>query len=241
MHGDLGDVDDQSVKKLGIVGAGFMGAGIAYVSAKAGIGVVLLDQNQDGADKGKSYSASLMDKAISRGKASETDKEALLGLINATADYDALKGCDLIIEAVFENRDLKSTVLPEAESRLRRGAIMSSNTSTLPITGLAKSVKRPKDFVGVHFFSPVDKMNLVEIIVGKKTGDKAVAKALDYVRQIRKTPIVVNDSRGFFTSRVVTTYLSEGHHMLGRRHSGGADRERRTDGRYAGRSAFPER
>jgi 3-hydroxyacyl-CoA dehydrogenase/enoyl-CoA hydratase/3-hydroxybutyryl-CoA epimerase len=208
------DIEDQSVRKLGIIGAGFMGAGIAYVSARAGLQVVLIDRDQDNADKGKAHSAQLMDKAISRGKASEADKEALLGLITASNDYDALKGCDLVIEAVFENRDLKSTVLPEAESRLKRGAIMSSNTSTLPITGLSKYVKRPKDFIGVHFFSPVDKMMLVEIIVGKKTGDAAIAKALDYVRQIRKTPIVVNDSRGFFTSRVVTTYLGEGHHML---------------------------
>ena len=168
----------------------------------------------ESAEKGKAYSAQLMDKAISRGKASEADKEALLGQITPSDDYDALKGCDLVIEAVFENRELKSSVLPEAEGRLKRGAIMSSNTSTLPITGLAKYVKRPKDFIGVHFFSPVDKMMLVEIIVGKKTGDAAVAKALDFVRQIRKTPIVVNDSRGFFTSRVVTTYLGEGHFML---------------------------
>ncbi len=208
------ETDEQSVKKLGIVGAGFMGAGIAYVSAKAGLEVVLLDRDQAGASKGKAHSAGLMDKAIARGKASETDKTALLGQITATDDYDALKGCDLVIEAVFENRELKSDVLPQAEIRLKPGAIMSSNTSTLPITGLAKYVKRPKDFIGVHFFSPVDKMNLVEIIVGKRTGDTAIAKALDYVRQIKKTPIVVNDSRGFFTSRVVTTYLGEGHHML---------------------------
>ena len=208
------EIEDQSVRKLGIVGAGFMGAGIAYVSARAGLEVVLLDRDQTGADKGKAYSAGLMDKAIARGKASDADKTALLGQITPTTDYDALTGCDLVIEAVFENRDLKAEVLPEAESRLKRGAIMSSNTSTLPITGLAKNVKRPKDFVGVHFFSPVDKMNLVEIIVGKRTGEAAIAKALDYVRQIKKTPIVVNDSRGFFTSRVVTTYLGEGHQML---------------------------
>ena len=206
--------DDMSVKKLGIIGAGFMGAGIGFVSAKAGIEVVLVDRDQASADTGKDHSAKLMDKAISRGKASEADKDAVLSLITATADYDALKGCDLVIEAVFENRELKSKVLPEAESRLKRGAIMASNTSTLPITGLAGYVKRPKDFIGVHFFSPVDRMMLVELIVGKKTGEKALAKALDYVRQIRKTPIVVNDSRGFFTSRVVMTYISEGHHML---------------------------
>ena len=205
---------DSSVKKLGIIGAGFMGAGIAFVSAKAGIDVVLIDRDQARADKGKAHSAGLMDKAISRGNASEDGKSALLDKITATSAYDALKGCDLVIEAVFENRDLKSAVLPEAENQLKRGAIMASNTSTLPITGLAKYVKRPRDFIGVHFFSPVDRMNLVEIIVGKKTSDAAIAKALDYVRQIRKTPIVVNDSRGFFTSRVVVTYIGEGHQML---------------------------
>ncbi|HHI82872.1 MAG TPA: 3-hydroxyacyl-CoA dehydrogenase [Rhizobiales bacterium] len=208
------DVPPSRVKKLGVIGAGFMGAGIAYVSASAGIEVVLVDRDVEAAERGKAHSASLMDKQISRGRASEAAKEKLLGLIAATADYKDLEGCDFVIEAVFENRELKAKVLPDAESRLGKGAILASNTSTLPITGLAEYIERPQDFIGVHFFSPVEKMMLVEIIVGEKTGDEALARALDYVRQIRKTPIVVNDSRGFFTSRVVMTYIAEGHHML---------------------------
>jgi 3-hydroxyacyl-CoA dehydrogenase/enoyl-CoA hydratase/3-hydroxybutyryl-CoA epimerase len=208
------DVPQSKVKKLGIIGAGFMGAGIAYVSALAGIEVVLLDRDQQGADKGKDYSAGLMDGQIKRGRADEAKKAALLGQIRATADYADLAGCDLVIEAVFENRELKSKVLPQVEAQLQEGAIVSSNTSTLPITGLAEYVERPTDFIGIHFFSPVEKMKLVELIMGEKTSDRALAKALDFVRQIRKTPIVVNDSRGFFTSRVVMTYISEGHFML---------------------------
>jgi len=207
-------VNERKVKKLGIIGAGFMGAGIAYVSALAGIEVVLLDRDMEGAEKGKNYSAGLMDKQINRGRTTNDNKTTLLSLIKASADYDDLEGCDLVIEAVFENRELKANVLPQAESKLQTGAIMASNTSTLPITGLAEYVERPADFIGVHFFSPVEKMKLVELIVSEKTSDEALATALDYVHQIRKTPIVVNDSRGFFTSRVVMTYIAEGHHML---------------------------
>ena len=202
------------VKKLGILGAGFMGAGVAYVSARAGIEVVLVDRDMESADKGKAHSAGLMDRDIAKGRAGEADKAALLGRITASADVADFAGADLVIEAVFENRELKAEMLPKAEAQLKKGAILASNTSTLPITGLSKAVKRPKDFIGIHFFSPVHKMQLVEIILGKKTGDAALAKALDFVRQIRKTPIVVNDSRGFFTSRVVSTYIAEGHHML---------------------------
>jgi len=202
------------VERLGILGAGFMGAGIAYVSAGVGIEVVLLDRDLESAEKGKAHSASLMDREIAKGRADSAAKDALLSRIRATADYDDLRGCDLVIEAVFETRDIKAQVLPRAEERLEPGAILASNTSTLPITGLAGYTKRPSHFVGIHFFSPVDRMQLVEIIVGKKTSDETLARALDYVRQIRKTPIVVNDSRGFFTSRVVMTYMAEGHHML---------------------------
>ncbi len=202
------------VKKLGVLGAGFMGAGIAHVAARAGIEVVLVDRDQASADKGKAHSAGLMDRDIAKGRASEADKQAILARITPSADVADFAGADLVIEAVFENRALKGELLPKAEAQLGKGAILSSNTSTLPISGLAQAVKRPKDFIGIHFFSPVHKMQLVEIILGKKTGDQALAKALDFVRQIRKTPIVVNDSRGFYTSRVVSTYIAEGHHML---------------------------
>ncbi len=202
------------VKKLGVLGAGFMGAGIAHVAARAGIEVVLVDRDMESADKGKAHSAGLMDRDIARGRASEADKQQILARITPSADVADFAGTDLVIEAVFENRELKGDLLPKAEAQLAKGAILSSNTSTLPISGLAQVVKRPKDFIGIHFFSPVHKMQLVEIILGKKTGDQALARALDFVRQIRKTPIVVNDSRGFYTSRVVSTYIAEGHHML---------------------------
>jgi 3-hydroxyacyl-CoA dehydrogenase/enoyl-CoA hydratase/3-hydroxybutyryl-CoA epimerase len=202
------------VKKLGLLGAGFMGAGIAYVAARAGTAVVLVDRDAESAEAGKAHAAGLMDAEIARGRASAGDKAEVMARISASADVADFAGADLVIEAVFENRALKGEVLPRAEAQLQRGAILASNTSTLPISGLAQSVRRPKDFIGIHFFSPVHKMQLVEIILGKKTGDGALAKALDFVRQIRKTPIVVNDSRGFFTSRVVSTYIAEGHHML---------------------------
>ena len=202
------------VRKVGILGAGMMGAGIAYVSAKAGMEVVLLDTAIEGAEKGKSYSTKLLDKAISRGRSTKDKKQALLDLIKTTTFYDDLEGCDLIIEAVFEDIDIKAECTRQSEAVIPETAFYASNTSTLPITELAKASKRPNQFIGLHFFSPVDKMPLVEIIVGEKTDDATLATGFDYVGQIGKTPIVVNDSRGFYTSRVFGTYVSEGIAML---------------------------
>ena len=202
------------VSKVGILGAGMMGAGIAYVSAKAGMEVVLLDTAIEGAEKGKSYSTKLLDKAISRGRSTKDKKQALLDLIKTTTSYDDLEGCDLIIEAVFEDIDIKAQCTRQSEAVIPETAFYASNTSTLPITELAKASKRPNQFIGLHFFSPVDKMPLVEIIVGEKTDDATLATGFDYVGQIGKTPIVVNDSRGFYTSRVFGTYVSEGIAML---------------------------
>ncbi len=202
------------VSKVGILGAGMMGAGIAYVSAKAGMEVVLLDTAIEGAEKGKNYSTKLLDKAISRGRSTEEKKQALLDLIKTTTSYDDLEGCDLIIEAVFEDVDIKAECTRKSEAVIPDTAVYASNTSTLPITELAKASKRPNQFIGLHFFSPVDKMPLVEIIVGEETDDATLAKGFDYVGQIAKTPIVVNDSRGFYTSRVFGTYVSEGIAML---------------------------
>jgi len=199
---------------VGILGAGMMGGGIAYVSAKAGIDVVLLDSTQELADKGKAYSQGLLDGAIKKGRSTAEKRDAHLAKIKATTSYDELKGCDLIIEAVFEDRAVKAGVTAEAEKQIAASAVFASNTSTLPITGLAKASERPKNFIGLHFFSPVDKMPLVEIIVGKETSDETLAKGFDYVLQIGKTPIVVNDSRGFYTSRVFGTYVTEGIAML---------------------------
>ena len=201
-------------KKVGILGAGMMGAGIAYVSAKAGIDVVLKDVSQAAADKGKAYSEMLQDKAIKRGRSTPEKKAELLGRIDATDSYDGMADCDLIIEAVFEDRDLKAKVTQDTEAVLPETATFASNTSTLPISGLAQASKRPEQFIGLHFFSPADKMPLVEIIKGEKTNPETLAKAFDYVLQIRKTPIVVNDSRGFYTSRVFATYVNEGMAML---------------------------
>lgn len=203
------------ISKVGILGAGMMGAGIAYVSAKAGMEVVLLDTAIEGAEKGKNYSTKLLDKAISRGRSTEEKKQALLDLIKTTTSYDDLEGCDLIIEAVFEDVDIKAECTRKSEAVIPETAVYASNTSTLPITELAKASKRPNQFIGLHFFSPVDKMPLVEIIVGEETDDATLAKGFDYVGQIAKTPIVVNDSRGFYTSRVFGTYVSEGIAMLG--------------------------
>jgi 3-hydroxyacyl-CoA dehydrogenase/enoyl-CoA hydratase/3-hydroxybutyryl-CoA epimerase len=207
-------IEKSAVKKLGILGAGMMGAGIAYVSAKAGMDVVLLDADQASAEKGKGYSTGLLDKDIARGKSTEAKKAALLSKITPTTDYALLAGCELIIEAVFENVQIKAEVTAKAEAVIPASSIFASNTSTLPITGLAQASKRPGSFIGIHFFSPVDKMPLVEVIVGEKTSDEAIARSLDYIQQIRKTPIVVNDSRGFFTSRVFGTFTSEGARML---------------------------
>ncbi|WP_293577723.1 3-hydroxyacyl-CoA dehydrogenase NAD-binding domain-containing protein [Phaeobacter sp.] len=207
-------IEDQSVKKIGVLGAGMMGAGIALVSAQAGMDVVLIDRDQEAADKGKAYSASYMDKGIKRGKATEEKKEALLSRITATPDLDQLKGCDLIIEAVFEDPSVKAEMTKKVEAIIPEDCIFASNTSTLPITGLAEASVRPEQFIGIHFFSPVEKMFLVEIIKGEKTEDRAVAKALDYVRQIRKTPIVVNDARFFYCNRCIIPYVNEGARMI---------------------------
>ncbi|HMQ41727.1 MAG TPA: 3-hydroxyacyl-CoA dehydrogenase NAD-binding domain-containing protein [Paracoccus sp. (in: a-proteobacteria)] len=208
------DVPDEKVKKVGVLGAGMMGAGIAYVSAMAGIEVVLIDAKQDSADRGKSYSEGLLDKAISRKKATEEKKAEVLGRIHATTDYAALEGCDLIVEAVFEDPGVKAEVTKQAEAVIPPTAIFATNTSTLPISDLAKASARPEQYIGIHFFSPVDKMALVEIIKGRETGPRAVAKALDFVRQIRKTPIVVNDARFFYANRCIIPYLNEGVRMM---------------------------
>ena len=208
------DVPDEKVQKVGILGAGMMGAGIAYVSAMAGIQVVLIDAKQESADKGKAYSEALLDKAISRKKSTEDKKAEVLARITATTDYAALEGCDLIVEAVFEDPSVKAEVTKKAEAVIPPTAIFATNTSTLPISELAKASLRPEQFIGIHFFSPVDKMLLVEIIKGKQTGPRAVAKALDFVRQIRKTPIVVNDARFFYANRCIIPYLNEGMRMV---------------------------
>ncbi|MEL6126635.1 MAG: 3-hydroxyacyl-CoA dehydrogenase NAD-binding domain-containing protein [Pseudomonadota bacterium] len=207
-------VPDQSVKKVGILGAGMMGAGIAYVSANAGIEVVLIDREQDAADKGKSYSEALLDKGISRKKVTPEKKEQVLGRITATTELEALKGCDLIVEAVFEDVGVKAEMTKKVEAIVDADCIFATNTSTLPITELAKASVRPEQFIGIHFFSPVDKMLLVEIIKGAESGDRAVAKSLDYVRQIRKTPIVVNDARFFYANRCIIPYVNEGARMV---------------------------
>lgn len=204
----------RTVSRLGILGAGMMGAGIAYVSAYAGMQVVLLDTSKENAETGKDYSRKLLQKRIDRGRMDADRAADILERIVTTTSYDELSGCELVIEAVFEDADIKARVTAKSEAVIADDAVFASNTSTLPITGLAKASNRPAKFIGIHFFSPVDKMPLVEVIVGEKTGDAAIAQALDYVQQIRKTPIVVNDSRGFYTSRVFGTYSREGITML---------------------------
>ena len=201
-------------KKVAVVGAGMMGAGIAYVQAMAGIETVLIDTEQAAADKGKDYARGLLAKRVSRGQITQDKADAVLALITPTTDYALVKGADLVIEAVFESREVKAEVTRKAEAQLAPDAVFASNTSTLPITGLAKASERPANFVGIHFFSPVDKMMLVEIITGAETSQETVARAVDYVLKIKKTPIVVNDSRGFYTSRCFSTYLTEGMEML---------------------------
>ena len=203
-----------TIKKIGVIGAGFMGAGIAQVSAAAGLQVVLIDRDQETAEKGKAALHKALSDRVAKGRMKSAARDELLAFITPSADYGALKDCDLIIEAVFEDRKIKSDVIAKVQAVIGDKTIFASNTSTLPITSLASEFKDPARFIGIHFFSPVDRMMLVEIILGKATGDKALAAALDYVRAIRKTPIVVNDSRGFYTSRVVGTYLREGHLML---------------------------
>jgi 3-hydroxyacyl-CoA dehydrogenase/enoyl-CoA hydratase/3-hydroxybutyryl-CoA epimerase len=197
-----------------MLGAGMMGAGIAYVSALAGIDVVLLDTTLDAAEKGKGYSKALLAKDVERGKRTQADVDVILARIKTTTSYDDLAGCDLVVEAVFENRAIKADVTARTEAVISKAAVFASNTSTLPITGLAQASERPSQFIGIHFFSPVDKMPLVEIIVGQKTSEETIARALDFVGQLRKTPIVVNDSRGFYTSRCFGTVVYEGIAML---------------------------
>jgi 3-hydroxyacyl-CoA dehydrogenase/enoyl-CoA hydratase/3-hydroxybutyryl-CoA epimerase len=208
------DVPPSALKKVGVLGAGFMGAGVAYVTANAGLEVVLIDRDLEAAEKGKAYSHKLSSGQIMKGRAKTDDRDALLARITASADYADLSDCDLVIEAVFEDPAVKAEAIAKAEAAMRPDCIFASNTSTLPITGLARSSQRPEQFVGIHFFSPVEKMMLVEIIRGKETGERALAVALDYVRAIKKTPIVVNDARGFFANRCVAAYILEGHLML---------------------------
>ncbi len=202
------------VKKVAVLGAGMMGAGIAYVQALAGIETMLLDVTQEGADKGKAHAQALLDKAVSRGRSTAEKAAATLALITPSTDYSLIAGADLVIEAVFENMALKADVTKRAEAYLPETSVFGSNTSTLPITELAKASVRPENFIGVHFFSPVDKMGLVEIILGEQTSLETAAKAFDYVLKIKKTPIAVKDSRGFYTSRVFGTYVTEGIQML---------------------------
>ena len=208
------DVAKWQASKVGVLGAGMMGAGIAYSTAIKGVPVVLKDVSVENAEKGKAYSQKLLDKKVSQGRMTAEKRDQVLSLITATASAEDLKGCDLIIEAVFENQALKAKVTQEAEAFLAEGGVMASNTSTLPITGLANASKDQANFIGLHFFSPVDKMQLVEIIKGKNTSAETLAKAYDYVQQIGKIPIVVNDSRGFFTSRVFGTFVQEGLRLL---------------------------
>ncbi len=202
------------IKKVGVIGAGLMGAGIAYVQAKAGVETVLIDVSMENAEKGKDYSRKLVEKDVGRGKLTKEKGDALLALIKPSTDYNELKGSDFVIEAVFENPALKADITKKAEAVLGDTAVFGSNTSTLPITGLAEASVRPKNFIGIHFFSPVERMGLVEIIMGTETSQETLAKAVDYVIKIRKTPITVNDSRGFYTSRCFGTYTIEGMEML---------------------------
>jgi 3-hydroxyacyl-CoA dehydrogenase / enoyl-CoA hydratase / 3-hydroxybutyryl-CoA epimerase len=208
------NVPPTNLKKVGVLGAGLMGGGIAYVSASAGLDVVLIDRDQDSADKGKAYSDKLISSQVAKGRAKTADKEALLAHITPTADYAALKGCDLIIEAVFEDRAVKEEATKKAQAIVGGDVVFASNTSTLPISSLAKTSLKPDNFIGVHFFSPVEKMMLTEIIMGEKTSAKALATAMDFVRAIKKTPIVVNDCRGFYVNRCVGNYMVEAHAMV---------------------------
>lgn len=207
-------VPPTDIKKVGILGAGMMGAGIAYVSANAGLEVVLKDVTIQAAEKGKEYSSKLLSEKVQKGRMAKEKMDEILNRIHCTENPADMAGCELVVEAVFENREIKARVTQESEMAMGVDSVFASNTSTLPITGLAKASSRPDKFIGLHFFSPVDKMPLVEIIKGQKSSDYAIAMCVDYVRKIKKTPIVVNDSRGFFTSRVFSTYLFEGFEML---------------------------
>ncbi|MCC3244987.1 enoyl-CoA hydratase/isomerase family protein [Methylocystis sp. WRRC1] len=208
------NVPPTNLRKIGVIGAGFMGAGVAYVSALNGLDVVLIDRDQESADKGKAVIDKLISGSVMKGRATAADKEALMARVNATADYASLKGCDLVLEAVFEDRAVKADVTKRAQDVVGGDVIFASNTSTLPITSLAETSQKAENFIGVHFFSPVEKMLLVEVIMGEKTGDRALATALDFVRIVRKTPIVVNDTRGFYANRCVLNFVREGQIML---------------------------
>ena len=208
------DVPKSAVKTLGILGAGMMGSGIAHVAAVAGIECVLVDATPELAERGRAHSASVLEKELARGRMTAEEVSAVLARIRPTTNYADLSGCDFVIEAVFESRPIKAQVTRQAEAAIPPAAVFASNTSTLPITGLAEVSQRPAQFIGVHFFSPVERMPLVEIIVGRQTSQETLARALDFVAQLRKTPIVVNDSRGFYTSRVFGTYCYEGQRML---------------------------
>ena len=207
-------VAKKDLRKIGVIGAGFMGAGIAHVSAKAGLDVVLIDRDQESAEKGKAHIADSLAKALRKGRTTEDKIDQLLGLVTPTADYARLEGCDLVIEAVFEDPDLKAKIFGQIEAAVGPDCTIASNTSTLPISGLARAVANPANFIGIHFFSPVEKMMLVEVIKGSETGDDAIAAALDFVSMIKKTPILVNDGRGFYANRSVLAYIREGHIML---------------------------
>ncbi|KWZ40220.1 3-hydroxyacyl-CoA dehydrogenase [Burkholderia savannae] len=207
-------VPTQRYRKIGVLGAGMMGAGVAYVSAKAGLDVVLIDTSDEAAARGKDYSRKLVDKQVQRGRLAQEKADALVAKITPTTDFARLDGAELVIEAVFEDRAIKADVTRKSEAVLAPDALFASNTSTLPISGLAQASARPANFIGLHFFSPVDKMPLVEVIVGRETSQQTLARALDYVKAIGMTPIVVNDSRGFYTSRVFSTYVLEGLAML---------------------------
>jgi 3-hydroxyacyl-CoA dehydrogenase/enoyl-CoA hydratase/3-hydroxybutyryl-CoA epimerase len=208
------NIPASTIRRVGILGAGFMGAGIAYVAAGAGMEVVLIDRDQELANKGKEVCEKLISGQVLKGRAKSADKEALLARIKPTANYADLAGSDLVIEAVFEDRAVKADVTQKAGGVLSPGTVFASNTSTLPITSLAQAFREPENFIGIHFFSPVEKMALVEVILGAKTGERALAVALDFVRAIKKTPIVVHDSRGFYANRCVGNYIHEGHIML---------------------------
>ena len=225
-----------TVNKLGVLGSGLMGHGITYVSALSGIEVVMTDSNQENAEKGFSRIKNILHSIVKKGQLSQENAKNVLNKITVTDDYNNLQDCDLIIEAVFEDRDLKGKVTAQAEKIMDRNGIFASNTSTLPISGLAEKSFRPEKFIGIHFFSPVHKMKLVEIIKGEKTNDETIAKAFDYVLKIKKIPIVVNDSRGFYTSRVFSTYTNEGLALLA---EGNHPQEIETAGKKAGMPVGP--
>ena len=230
------NVKPTEVKKLGVLGSGLMGHGITYVSALSGLNLVMTDATQENADKGLSRIKVILNEEFKQGRITKAKMDEILSRITATADYDKLRNCDLIIEAVFEDRDLKGKVTIEAEKIMDSNGVFASNTSTLPITGLAEKSIRPEKFIGIHFFSPVHKMKLVEIIKGYKTNDETIAKAFDYVLKIKKIPIVVNDSRGFYTSRVFSTYPNEGLALLA---EGNSPQEIESAGKKAGMPVGP--